>query len=140
MLKVRGYRIERGEVEAALLAHPRVREAAVIVAGGGMDAALWAFLVPSDGEAVSLIELKRHCAERLPRYMIVDRAKTLAELPRNAKRQGRSLQVESPGGGLTDEALCDVGNGPLVSLCQPATGKDATIHLSLCRQRCVGIP
>lgn len=84
MLKVRGYRIERGEVEAALLAHPRVREAAVIVAGGGMDAALWAFLVPSDGEAVSLIELKRHCAERLPRYMIVDRAKTLAELPRNA--------------------------------------------------------
>ncbi len=25
--------------------------------------------------------------------------------------------------------FCDVGNGPLVSLCQPATGKDATIHL-----------
>jgi acyl-coenzyme A synthetase/AMP-(fatty) acid ligase len=29
-----------------------------------------------------LLEIKRHCAERLPRYMIIDRAIFLHELPR----------------------------------------------------------
>ncbi len=84
MLKLRGNRIERGEVEAALLAHPLISEAAVLVTGEGMNAQLWAVLVPQGEATLSIIDLKRHCAQRLPRYMIIDKMLCLDALPRNA--------------------------------------------------------
>jgi L-proline---[L-prolyl-carrier protein] ligase len=80
MIKLRGHRVELGDVEAALLLHPEVDEAAVAVVGSGVEARLVAFLVVQS--ELPLLELKRHCAERLPRYMIVDRAIYLHELPR----------------------------------------------------------
>lgn len=94
MLKVRGRRIEPGEIEVALMAHPSITEAAVIGSGSGMSAKLIAFIATRDGlEAPSLLELKRHCAERLPRYMVVDEVRRLAALPRtlNGKVDRRSL-------------------------------------------------
>jgi amino acid adenylation domain-containing protein len=81
MLKVRGYRIEPGEVECALIAHPRVDEAAVIASGAGLATRLVAFLVCCDA-APSFLELKRHSADRLPRYMIPDDFQMLPALPR----------------------------------------------------------
>lgn len=91
MVKVRGMRIELGEIEAALLQHPAIEHAAVVVAGQGLEAMLLAFLVTS--ERLSLIKLKMHCAARLPRYMIIDRARTLDALPRtpNGKIDRRLL-------------------------------------------------
>jgi amino acid adenylation domain-containing protein len=80
MVKLRGHRVELGEVEAALLVHPELEEAAVAVVGTGIEARLVAFLVAQ--RELPLLELKRHCAERLPRYMIIDRAIFLHELPR----------------------------------------------------------
>ncbi len=80
MVKVRGYRIELGEIEVALMEHDAIREVAVIVAGTGMQARLVAFIVASP--APSLLEVKRHLAQRLPRYMIVDTIQTLPVLPR----------------------------------------------------------
>jgi amino acid adenylation domain-containing protein len=81
MVKIRGYRVELGEVEAALLAHPAIEDAAVAVAGSGLEARLVAFLIAA-GAQPALLELKRHCAERLPRHMIVDRAIYVEALPR----------------------------------------------------------
>jgi L-proline---[L-prolyl-carrier protein] ligase len=80
MVKIRGHRVELGEVEAALLTHPDVTEAAVVVIGSGIRARLVAFLVA--GREPALLEVKRHCAERLPRHMIVDSVVFLHELPR----------------------------------------------------------
>jgi amino acid adenylation domain-containing protein len=82
MVKVRGHRVELGDVEAALETHPAVHEAAVIVAGEGLDARLVAFLVARGEARASLLEMKRHCASRLPRYMIVDAVRHVRELPR----------------------------------------------------------
>jgi len=86
MMKVRGHRIEAGEVESCLLAHPEVREAAVVVTGEGMSARLVAYLAGQDGDGErrrpSLIAMKQHCAARLPRSMIVDAVRWLPELPR----------------------------------------------------------
>lgn len=92
MVKVRGHRVELGEVEAALLTHPDVEEAAVVAVGSGIEARLIAFL--SARRDLALLELKRHCAERLPRHMIVDSARAIDELPRtrNGKVDRLALQ------------------------------------------------
>lgn len=82
MVKVRGHRIEPGDIEAALEEHPALHEAAVVVTGTGLDTRLVAFIVPAGTEVPSLLEMKRHCAERLPRYMIIDEIQVVYALPR----------------------------------------------------------
>jgi len=82
MVKVRGYRIECGDIESALEEHPDIHESAVLAIGSGIEARLTAFIVPSHRLPPSLLEIKRHCAERLPRYMIVDDIHILSALPR----------------------------------------------------------
>lgn len=84
MVKLRGHRVELGEIETALARHPAVAEVAVVVAGAGIDARLRAVVVPRPGERVTLLGMKAHCAAHLPKYMIVDEVVTAAELPRTA--------------------------------------------------------
>jgi len=74
-VKIRGFRVEPGEIESALGHHPSVREAVVVARGGVADAKrLVAYFVadrngPSlNGEAQS--ELRGFLRERLPEYMI----------------------------------------------------------------------
>ena len=64
-VKVRGYRIEPGEVEAALLGEPAVKEAAVVVQGD----LLVAWLVPQ-GEPAGPDLLRAALRRRLPEPMI----------------------------------------------------------------------
>lgn len=95
MVKLRGHRIELGEIEAALGEHPDIHEVAVVVSGYGMDARLAAFIVcKGNGSPPTFLDIKRHCAERLPRYMIVDDVVSKSELPRNrnGKIDRRKLQ------------------------------------------------
>ncbi|GAA4224451.1 D-alanine--poly(phosphoribitol) ligase [Actinomadura meridiana] len=101
MVKLRGHRVELGEVEAALAAMDSVAEAAVVVAGSGTRARLHAFVVPAGGPAPSLLAVKRHCAERLPAYMTVDRVRSVAELPRtpNGKLDRARLRAVVEGDG-----------------------------------------
>jgi amino acid adenylation domain-containing protein len=82
MVKVRGHRIELGDIEAAMEEHPALREVAVLAIGSGIEARLVAFLAPTHETVPSLLEIKRHCAARLPRYMIVDDVCILPALPR----------------------------------------------------------
>jgi clorobiocin biosynthesis protein CloN4 len=101
MVKVRGHRVELGEVEAALRQHPGVAEAVVVVAGTGIGSRLVGFVVPAaeDSRAsLGLLSIKRHCAERLPPYMIVDAVVMLPELPRtrNGKTDRQQLRATLP--------------------------------------------
>ncbi|MEU4836554.1 amino acid adenylation domain-containing protein [Streptosporangium sp. NPDC023615] len=82
MVKVRGYRVELGEVEAVLGSHPQVADVAVVVSGEGADARLRAFVLPAPGATPGVLGLKRHSAERLPPYMIADEIRFVGELPR----------------------------------------------------------
>jgi amino acid adenylation domain-containing protein len=84
MVKVRGHRIELGEVEAALATHPDLDEVAVAVEGEGMAARLVAYVTLTDAARPSLIALKQHCATRLPPYMIVHALRVLDTLPRTS--------------------------------------------------------
>jgi amino acid adenylation domain-containing protein len=79
MVKVRGFRIELAEVEAALTSHPGIREAIAFAAEGR----LWAAVQPSDKD-LSVLAIKRHCAERLPPYMIPSDIRLLGDMPRTS--------------------------------------------------------
>ncbi|HWK90187.1 MAG TPA: amino acid adenylation domain-containing protein, partial [Longimicrobium sp.] len=80
-VKVRGFRVEPGEVEAALGAHPAVREAAVAVRGEGADRRLVAYVVPGGSARTGTAELRAHLAERLPEYMVPSAWVTLEAMP-----------------------------------------------------------
>ncbi|MCB9557499.1 MAG: amino acid adenylation domain-containing protein [Deltaproteobacteria bacterium] len=95
MVKLRGHRVELGDVEAAISQHQNVREVATIVKGVGPAAKLVAIVAHRDRKP-SLIELKQFCAARLPRYMIPDVVRYRESLPRtgNGKVDRRLLAQE----------------------------------------------
>ena len=85
MIKKRGNRIELGEIEAALYRHPAVNEAAVVaLANEDGDVQIKAFVSTRDSLRISIIELKKHCAETIPLYMVPDLFKCLASLPKTS--------------------------------------------------------
>jgi amino acid adenylation domain-containing protein len=82
-VKVRGFRVEPGEVEAVLAAHPGVAAAAVGVIGKDADARLAAWLVPENPDAglPPVAELRVLAAGRLPEFMVPAAFVELAALP-----------------------------------------------------------
>ena len=76
MVKIHGHRVELGDVETALLSHPKVEEAAVVA----MNDELIAFARTSSAD-LSSDELREHCAIRLPRYMVPIEVNILEVLP-----------------------------------------------------------
>lgn len=84
MVKRRGYRVELGEIEAALATHPLVKEAAVVgLADEASGVRIKAFLSFKQGRP-SIIQLKQFCAEKLPMYMVPDVFGILEQLPRTS--------------------------------------------------------
>ena len=81
-VKVRGLRIEPGEIEAVLAEHPAVRQAVLRVfepkAG---DVRLAAFYVPAPGAEVSAADLRKHLRSKLPEYMIPQQFIVVERMP-----------------------------------------------------------
>jgi acyl-coenzyme A synthetase/AMP-(fatty) acid ligase len=85
MVKRRGYRVELGEIEAALYRHARIKEAAVVARPDEeAGVTITAFISCTDGQRMSLIEIKRFCSEHLPLYMIPDRFSWHEALPKTS--------------------------------------------------------
>ena len=82
MVKTGGYRVELGEIETALYAHPVVREAAAIPVPDDVLGNRIVAVVVADG--LTEAELRQHCAARLPRYMVPERIEFRDALPRTA--------------------------------------------------------
>ncbi len=82
-VKVRGFRIELDEIEAALLAHPAVEEAAAFIVedGDGVKEIQVAVIV-KDGHGLSQSTLLADLAERLPRYALPQRVEFRPNFPR----------------------------------------------------------
>ncbi|WP_353947384.1 amino acid adenylation domain-containing protein (plasmid) [Streptomyces sp. HUAS MG91] len=86
-VKVRGFRIEPAEVEAALTAHPDVAQAAVVARDGRTEGAgklLVAYVVPGTGDghdAPGTKELHTFVSERLPEFMVPSAFVVLDRLP-----------------------------------------------------------
>jgi len=78
-IKIRGFRVELGEIEVALLQHGGVRNCAVLMKTLGSGKQLVAYI---SGEAKA-DELKNYLKAKLPEYMVPGIYVMLAELPLN---------------------------------------------------------
>lgn len=71
LVKVRGFRVELGEVEAVLSRHPQINQAVAKVHGeSAREKYLVAYFVPIPGESVTVEQLRTFLTEQLPDYMI----------------------------------------------------------------------
>jgi len=97
-VKLRGVRLELGEIESRLLAHPALREVAVLI----RDERLLAYFTLR-GPAPSLEDLRAHVLEQLPEYMVPAAFVQLEVLPLN------------PAGKLDRKALPEPGLAAVLS-------------------------
>jgi amino acid adenylation domain-containing protein len=98
-VKLRGFRIEPGEVEAALERHPCIRDAAVVARRENGDARmLVAYLVARAAEKPGTEDLREFLSRRLPAYMMPGAFVWLEKLPltANGKLDHRLLPAPSP--------------------------------------------
>jgi amino acid adenylation domain-containing protein len=104
-VKIRGHRIETGEVEAALLRHAFIKECVVVAHGSDSDRHLVAYVVPGAPQVVSVQDLRKLLAQTLPDYMLPSTFVPLDALPRtpNGKIHREALPKpegdKRPGGG-----------------------------------------
>ncbi|MGW1024035.1 amino acid adenylation domain-containing protein [Streptomyces sp. NPDC002577] len=98
-LKIRGHRVELGEIESALLSRPEVAAAAVTGMADGIGGTrLVAYVVTSDGSAPDPVRLRGHLAETLPDAMLPDVFVALDRLPTtpSGKTDRRALPAPAP--------------------------------------------
>ena len=100
MIKTRGYRVELGEIEAVMVAHAAVDEAvALAIPEEAIGNSIRAIVTLSNSRSLTSPQLKRHCAEKLPPYMIPEEIQFRDSLPRtgNGKIDRQRLQREMVG-------------------------------------------
>jgi len=99
-VKLRGYRVELGEVEAVLQDQAGVRQVVAVVREDGPgDTRLIAYLVVDPHRPPTVSQLRRQLAARLPDYMVPSTFMLLDSLPLtpNGKVDRRALPVPGPG-------------------------------------------
>jgi amino acid adenylation domain-containing protein len=114
-VKLRGFRIEPGEIEAALLQHPGVREAVVVARTDGQagDVRLVAYVVPETGVAPGAPALRAFLRERLPEYMVPAHVLFLDTLPLTSSGKVDRRALPRPDGQSPD---------PGTAYCPPRSG------------------
>jgi amino acid adenylation domain-containing protein len=119
--KIRGFRVEPGEVAAVLRAHPGVREALVVVAGEGAQRRLIGYVTPADGADPGTLRpslLREFTASRLPDYLVPAGFLAVERLPLKANGkvdraalpapQQEAREMVSPPRGITEERLAGI--------------------------------
>ncbi len=100
-VKVRGNRVEMGEVEAALVRRRGVKEAVVVARGEGMEKRLVGYVVweseEGEGEVEREARVREELRQELPEYMVPGMVVGLERLPltRNGKVDKRALPAPS---------------------------------------------
>ncbi|WP_164013943.1 non-ribosomal peptide synthetase [Pyxidicoccus trucidator] len=115
-VKLRGQRIELGEVEAALAAHPSVREAVVMVREDGAEGQrLVAYVTAAGGVTLEASALRAHARGRLPEYMVPGAYLVLPALPL------------TPSGKVDRKALPAPESGPREGFIAPRTATEQVL-------------
>ncbi|MGA3025704.1 MAG: amino acid adenylation domain-containing protein [Bryobacteraceae bacterium] len=107
-VKLRGFRVELGEIEIALNQYAGVRQSAVALQEGRSEQkSLIAWVVPRNGERPAAADLRAFLGERLPPYMIPAQFVVVDTLPLNAN------------GKVDRRALCGIGGTSSGAECPP---------------------
>jgi acyl-coenzyme A synthetase/AMP-(fatty) acid ligase len=116
-VKVRGIRVELGEIEKVLGTHPALREVAVVAAPGESGCRLIAYGSANNGDAPMPDELYSFLQRRLPEYMIPSGFVLMESLPR------------SPGGKIDRPSLPDPASALSLSgsFVAPRTGLERKV-------------
>ncbi|WP_327232038.1 non-ribosomal peptide synthetase [Streptomyces murinus] len=109
-IKIRGFRVELGEIESALTRHPEVRACAVVLREGR----LVGYVIPVDGAECDTARLREHLAAGLPDHMVPTTLVVLDRLPLG------------PGGKL-DTAALPAPDTATADRRQPATPAEAVL-------------
>ncbi|WP_435592014.1 amino acid adenylation domain-containing protein [Nocardia sp. bgisy118] len=103
-VKIHGFRVELGEIEAYLTEAPGVRAAAVLAADDGRGGKRLVAYVVLDGEPADWTALRRHLESRLPRQLVPAAFVELSEMPllASGKADRRALPDPDPAVGKID--------------------------------------
>jgi aspartate racemase len=113
-VKIRGVRIEPGEVEAALLRHPGIKEVAVVAREDGGDRRLVAYVVPRRGAAPEPEALRDLARRALPASMVPSAVVALDALPLTASGKLDRRALPAPEAArAARERLHEPPRGPL---------------------------
>lgn len=125
-IKIRGHRIEPGDIEASLAGHPRVRDCVVTAREGASGEAELAAYLLAEGTPDSA-ELRRHVAAQLPEVMVPRHFVTLDRFPLtpNGKIDRKAL----PAAQATAERAADI----------PAAVTGSAAEIALIWQRILGV-
>lgn len=94
MIKSRGYRIEIGEIEAALYNHPDVLEAAVVpISDDEIGNRIHAFVTVQNG--ITDGKLTAFCAKQIPKYMVPHAIELRETLPKTSTGKLDKTQLRS---------------------------------------------
>jgi amino acid adenylation domain-containing protein len=97
-LKIRGFRVEPGEIEAVLKQHPGVDQAVVVAREAGLgDVRLAAYYVAAQDSAPPANELHRWLQGSLPDYMVPAHYMRLEALPLTPSGKINRLALPDPG-------------------------------------------
>ncbi|KAG0239409.1 hypothetical protein BGW41_007673 [Actinomortierella wolfii] len=110
-IKIRGFRVELGEIETRLVEHPDVREAIVITNGEGGDKRLVAYVVCNPQDDL-VCGLREYLSARVPEYMIPSAFVRLDSMPltNNGKVDRNSLPEPESTNFLTEKYEAPLGD------------------------------
>ncbi len=106
-VKVRGFRVEPLEVEAALAEFPGVKESVVLAVGTADERRLAAYFTTVQDSSLSVKELRSYLRNRLPEYMIPSTFTRLSQLPLtpNGKIDRKALPALTPENPVSEESF-----------------------------------
>ncbi|MFY1691593.1 amino acid adenylation domain-containing protein [Plantactinospora sp. WMMB782] len=115
-VQIRGYRVELGEIETVLAAHPGIRDAVVRTDEPEPgQPRIVAYYVPDSDAAPTVPELAGYCGKRLPDYMVPGAFVPLAKIPLTANGKLDRRALPAPGRTATGADAPDhvAPNGPV---------------------------
>jgi hypothetical protein len=96
-VKIRGFRVELGEIETALMSHPGIGQAAVLLRSDDGHERLVGYLVAGEAKRPSPTALKAHLGETLPDHMVPAAFVFVPDLPVTVNGKLDRAALPAPG-------------------------------------------